>query len=66
VRFEEINDRGRTALADGLTEIEGVELPPHAVVGEAVRVLANLDLEQKLLVGAAEDTDAGGFAIAGE
>jgi hypothetical protein len=42
----EIDDRCRAVLSDRLTEIERVKTPAPPVVGESVRVRADLDLAQ--------------------
>ena len=53
-------------LAQRLAEVEAVQPPPAAVVGEPVWVRPHLDLCEKPLFRAAEDADARGGAVAGE
>src|SRR2546430_8968506 len=62
----ELDDRGGAVFAERLAEVEAVEPAPLQVVGEPVRVRADLDLSEQLLVGAAEDADPGGAAVARE
>src|SRR5207248_214638 len=62
----DVDDRGGAVIADRLAQVEAVEPPPRAVVGEPVRVRPNLDPAQKRLVRAAEDADPGGAAVGGE
>src|SRR5207244_1442746 len=60
----DLDDGCAAALPERLAEVEGVGPPPPAVVREAVRVRAHVDLPEQLLVGAAEHTHAAGGAIA--
>ena len=60
-----VDDRDGAVFA-WLTEVEAVEVAPLSVVGEPVRVRPNLDLSEQLLVGAAEDADPRGAAVARE
>src|SRR5438034_11214591 len=62
----EFDDRGGAVFAERLTEVEAVEPAPLPVVGEPVRVRPNVHVTEQLLVGAAEDADAGGAAVARE
>src|SRR5207244_11171080 len=62
----ELDDRGGAVFARRLPEVEAVEPAPLRVVGEPVRVRADLGLSEQLLVGAAEDADPGGAAVARE
>src|SRR5439155_3173431 len=62
----EPDDRGGAVFAQGLTEIEAVELAPLSVVGEPVRVRPNLDLPVEFFVRAGEDADTRGSAVTRE
>src|SRR5213076_2733831 len=62
----ELDGRGGAVFAERLAEVEAVEPAPLQVVGEPVRVRADLELSEQLLVGTAEDADAGGAAVARE
>ena len=53
-------DRGSAVLAERFAEVEAVQAPRGAVVGEAVRVRADRDSAEEPLVRAPKDADAGG------
>ena len=62
----EVDDGGAAVLAQRLAEVERVQTPPVAVVGEPVRVRPDLDAADELLVGAAKDAHARRGAVARE
>jgi len=62
----ELDHGGGTALPERLAEIERVEPPPAAVVGEPVWMRPDLDLREQLLVGAPEDAHTRRAAVARE
>src|SRR5207244_12429975 len=55
----EVDERGGAVLAERFPQVEAVQPPAAAVVGEPVRVWPDLDLPEQLLIGAAEHADAG-------
>src|SRR5947199_252480 len=61
-----VYERGGAVLAERFPQVEAVQPPAAAVVGEPVRMRPHLDLREQLLIGAAEDADAGSASVARE
>src|SRR5207247_1770559 len=62
----EVDDRGGAVLAQWFAEVEAVQEAPLAVVGDPIRVRADIRLPEEHLVRTAEDTDAGRVAVTRE
>ena len=59
----DVDHRGRAVLAERFAEVEAVQAPRGAVVGEAVRVRADRYPAEELLVRAPKDADAGATPV---